>query len=348
MAPCIVLAAFQIASRGREGKAIKPGRNGCASSVCPSAGVGGLNYSLPSTMRENLEFRLVVAVARFLGRLPRTLARLFANALASAVYLVFARLRRVGVRNLELALPALSSEARNEILKGVYRHLGWQLVEFCRMPRYTAENTRNWIRTDGLHHYIAAQARGKGVLIVTGHLGAWELSSFYHSLMGYPMGMVIRRLDNRPLDNYVNRIRCMHGNRVLHKDDFGRGLLTAMHAGQTVGILMDTNMTPPQGAFVKFFGMEACTATGLAHIARKTGAAVLPGFMLWEPAEQKYVLHFGPAIDIPLTEDPAADILAATQKCTDAIESWVRRYPDQWLWIHRRWKTRPPGEPGLY
>jgi KDO2-lipid IV(A) lauroyltransferase len=121
-----------------------------------------------------------------------------------------------------------------------------------------------------------------------------------------------------------------------------------MRAGQTVGILMDTNMTPPQGEFVKFFGIDACTATGLAHVARKTGAAVLPGFMLWEPTEGKYVLHFGPEVTIPHTDDVAADILAGTQICTSVIESWIRRYPDQWLWIHRRWKTRPPGQPGLY
>jgi KDO2-lipid IV(A) lauroyltransferase len=299
-------------------------------------------------MRENLEYWLVVAVARFLGRMPRGLARLLAGMLAFSVHWAFGRLRRVGVRNLELAFPELALDARKKILRGVYLYLGWQLVEFCRMTRYTAENTREWIRTEGLDHYLAAQARGKGVLIVTGHLGAWELSSFYHSLMGHPMGMVIRRLDNRRLDDYVNAIRCLHGNWVLHKDDFGRGLLTAMRASQTVGILMDTNMTPPQGEFVKFFGRPACTATGLAHVARKTGAAVLPGFMLWEPAERKYVLHFGPEIEIPHTEDAQADILAGTQLCTEAIESWIRRYPDQWLWIHRRWKTRPAGEPGLY
>jgi len=299
-------------------------------------------------MRENLEYWLVVVVARFLGRMPRGLARLLAGMLAFSVHWAFGRLRRVGVRNLELAFPELPFETRKRILRAVYLYLGWQLVEFCRMTRYTAQNTRDWIRTEGLEHYLAAQARGKGVLIVTGHLGAWELSSFYHSLMGYPMGMVIRRLDNRRLDDYVNAIRCLHGNRVLHKDDFGRGLLTAMRAGQTVGILMDTNMTPPQGEFVKFFGRPACTATGLAHVARKTGAAVLPGFMLWEPAERKYVLHFGPEIEIPHTEDAQADILAGTQLCTEAIESWIRRYPDQWLWIHRRWKTRPAREPGLY
>ena len=299
-------------------------------------------------MRERIEYWAVVTLARSLGRIPRGLARLLSGLLAVSVYCCLGRLRRVGVRNLTMALPGLTEQERKRILRGVYRHLGWQLVEFCRMTRYTPENTRNWMRTEGLEHYMAAQARGKGVLVITGHLGAWERSSFYHSLMGHPMGMVIRRLDNRRLDAFVNGIRCMHGNHVLHKDDFGRGLLTAMHAGQTVGILMDTNMTPPQGAFVKFFGIDACTATGLAHVARKTGAAVLPGFMLWEPGEGRYVLHFGPEVVIPHTDVVADDILVATQLCTGAIESWIRRYPDQWLWIHRRWKTRPVGEPGLY
>jgi KDO2-lipid IV(A) lauroyltransferase len=285
--------------------------------------------------------------------MPRGLARLLAACLAFAVYWCFGRLRRVGVRNLQLALPELSSKARKKILRRVYVHLGWQLVEFCRMTRYTAENTRNpksrnSMRTEGLEHYLAAQARGKGVLIITGHLGAWELSSFYHSLMGHPMGMIIRNLDNRRLDAFVNGIRCLHGNFVISKDDFGRGLLKAIHAGGTVGILMDTNMTPPQGVFVPFFGVDACTGTGLAHIARQTGAAVLPGFMFWEPAERRYVLRFGPEVEMPRTANRAADILEGTRRATAAIESWIRRYPDQWLWIHRRWKTRPPGEPSLY
>jgi KDO2-lipid IV(A) lauroyltransferase len=299
-------------------------------------------------VRERLEYWLVLAVARVLGAMPRALARLFAGGLAWLVYVSMGRLRRVGERNLQLALPALSSGEMKKILHGVYRSLGWQLVEFCRMARYTRANTRNWIRTEGLEHYLEAQSRGKGVLIVTGHLGAWELSSFYHSLMGHPMGMVIRRLDNRLLDEYVNRIRCLHGNRVLHKDDFARGLLTAMRAGETVGILMDTNMTPPQGVFVDFFGRAACTASGLARVALKTGATVLPGFMLWEPAERKYVLHFGQELVFTHSGDADADIQAATQQCAAATEAWIRRYPDQWLWIHRRWKTRPAGEPGLY
>lgn len=299
-------------------------------------------------MKERFEYWLVLAVARTLGWVPRPLARLLVRILTWSCYLGLSRLRGVGERNLELALPQLSSKTRKKILRHVFRNLGWQMVEFCRLPRYSVENTRGWIRTEGLEHYLAAEAKGRGVLVLTGHLGAWELSSFYHSLTGHPMGMVIRRLDNRLLDDYVNSIRCLHGNKVLHKDDFARGLLTAMRAGETVGILMDTNMTPPQGVFVRFFGLTACTASGLARVALKTGAAVLPGFLLWEPTEHAYVLHFGPELVFKKIGDHEADIVAATQQCNDVLESWIRRYPDQWLWIHRRWKTRPAGEPGLY
>jgi len=299
-------------------------------------------------MWERTEYWLVTVVARALGRMPRRVARVAVRLLAASAFVALARLRSVGRRNLALALPEASAKDRSRILRLLFRNLGWQLVEFCRLPRYTPENTRGWIRTEGIEHFLAAQARGKGVLVLTGHLGAWELSSFYHSLMGHPMGMVIRRLDNRPLDQYVNRVRCLHGNQVLHKDDFARGLLHAMRRGGTVGILMDTNMTPPQGEFVQFFGITACTASGLARIALKTGAAVLPGFCLWEEKEQQYVLHFGPELRFARTADHEADVLVATQQCNDVLESWIRRYPDQWLWIHRRWKTRPPGEASLY
>jgi KDO2-lipid IV(A) lauroyltransferase len=299
-------------------------------------------------MQKTLEFILVWCVARLLGRLPRPVARGFGAGLGRVVYLILPRLRRVGFRNLELAMPEMPVAERERTLRLVYRNLGWQLAEFCRMERYTEDNTLGLIRYEGLEHFLAAEAEGKGVLVLTGHLGAWELSSFYHSLMGHPMGMVIRRLDNRRLDAFVNEIRCMHGNRVNHKDDFARGLLTAMRQGETVGILMDTNMTPPQGVFVKFFGREACTASGLARVALKTGATVLPGFLVWEDAEKQYVLHFGERIVPVITGDAEGDILALTQRCTSVIEAWVRRYPDQWLWIHRRWKTRPAGETAIY
>lgn len=299
-------------------------------------------------MREALEFAFAWALLKGMGALPRPLARRGGAGLGMIAWWILPRLRRTGMRNLELAFPSMSAEEREQLLRRLYRHLGWQLAEFCRMPGYTRENTRDLIRYEGLENYLAARDWGKGVLIVTGHLGAWELSSFWHSLMGHPMSMVIRRLDNPRVDRLVNEIRCLHGNRVLHKDDFARGLLSAMRGGETVGILMDTNMTPPQGVFVPFFGVEACTASGLARVAQRTGAAVLPGFLVWEAQEERYVLHFGEEIPLVETGEEERDTLENTARFTAAIEGYVRRYPDQWLWVHRRWKTRPEGEPPIY
>ena len=283
-----------------------------------------------------------------IGLLPRPIARGTGAAIGWVCWKALGGLRRTGLRNLKLAFPEKTEEERREILRKLYNRLGWQMAEFCKMRGYTLESASKFVRYDGLENYLQARDKGKGVLVLTGHLGAWELSSFYHSLRGYPMSVVIRRLDNSKVDAFVNGIRCMHGNRVLHKDDFARGLLSAMQRGETVGILMDTNMTPPQGVFVPFFGVEACTASGLARVALKTGAAVLPGFLLWEESERRYVLRFGEELNLVRTEDTQADILANTALFTSTIESYVRRYPEQWLWVHRRWKTRPEGEGSLY
>ena len=299
-------------------------------------------------MRSSLEFAFVYLLVKLLRLLPRKMARQAGAGIGAIAFLAVPRLRHVGLRNLELAFPEGTPAERHRILRTLYRNLGWLLAEFCQMAAYTPETTKNLIRYEGLEHYLEARSRKRGVLILTGHLGAWELSSFYHSLMGYPMSMVIRRLDNPKVDRLVNSIRCLHGNHVLHKDDFARGLLTAMRNGETVGILMDTNMTPPQGVFVDFFGRLACTASGMARVALKTGATVLPGFLLWEERESKYVLHFGEPLELVRTGSDEADVIANTALFTKAIESYVRRYPEQWLWVHRRWKTRPEGDPPVY
>jgi KDO2-lipid IV(A) lauroyltransferase len=299
-------------------------------------------------VRHVLEFAVAWLFVHALGALPRLLARATGALVARIAYASLGRLRQVGLRNLALAFPETPAEEREHILRLEYRNLGWLLAEFCGMARYSPDYASRFIRYEGLDHYLAARDRGQGVLVLTGHLGAWELSSFYHSLAGYPMGMVIRRLDNPLVDRMVNRIRCRHGNRVLHKDDFARGLLAAMRAGETVGILMDTNMTPPQGVFVPFFGTLACTASGLARVALKTGAAVVPGFLLWEEAERQYVLHFYPEVALVDTEDTEADTAENTARLTAVIEDIIRQYPSQWLWMHRRWKTRPAGEPPVY
>ena len=299
-------------------------------------------------MRRKLEYLAVLLLIRAVGLLPRRPARRIGAMIGALAFLALPRLRRVGYSNLQIALPNLSQAEHAAILRAEYRSLGWQLAEFCQMRKYTPANTSGFIRYDGLSHYLAARDAGQGVLILTGHLGAWELSSYYHSLMGYPMSMVIRRLDNELVDRLVNDIRCQHGNKVVHKDDFARGLISAMRQGETVGILMDTNMTPPQGVFVDFFGTVACTASGMARVALKTGAAVLLGFLLWEESSQSYVLHFGRQLELVRSEDNEADIVANTALFTHVLEGYIRQYPEQWLWLHRRWKTRPEGQPPIY
>ncbi len=299
-------------------------------------------------MRERLEYPPVWLLTRFLAMLPRRLSHLVGILLARLVYHLHPRLRHVGMRNLELAFPQMKVEERRRILKGVYNSLGRLLAEFSKLPQYTQSNVGEIAVYQGFENFEAAHQRGKGVLLLTGHLGGWELGSFVHSLHRHPMNIVVRRLDNKLLDAMVERYRTIYGNRTMHKDDFARGLLGAMKRGETVGILMDTNMTPPQGVFVDFFGHQACTASGLARVALHTDAAVVPAFTIWDKDIGKYKVTFAPALKLVRTGDSERDIVANTALFTKAIEEFVRRYPDQWLWVHRRWKTRPAGERPLY
>ena len=249
-------------------------------------------------MRRKLEYAAAWPFIKILGAMPRPLARGFAIGLAQIIYLLHGRLRRVGMRNLELAFPEKSRAERARILRGEFTSLGRQLAELCHFPGYTLENVEQVVIYDGLENYERAFARKKGVLFLTAHFGGWELSAFTHSLHGHWMHVVMRPMDNAYLDRTIRRYRTMHGNKTVDKDDFVRGLLAAMKAGEVVGILMDTNMTPPQGIFVDFFGIPACTASGLARIALRTDAAVVPTFTIWDAALGKYRLRFDPALEL--------------------------------------------------
>ena len=299
-------------------------------------------------MRQKLEYAPVWLIVKTIGALPRWLARAIGISIAWTVYFLHVRLRHVGMRNLALAFPEKSRRERARILRGEFTSLGRQLAEVCLFPKYTLENIDKVVVYDGFENFERALARGKGVLFLTGHLGGWEVSSFMHSLHGHPLHIVMRSLDNVYLDRFMRHYRTMHGNSTVDKDNFVRGLLSAMKKGETVGILMDTNMTPPQGVFVDFFGIPACTASGMARIALRTDAAVLPGFTVWDPKLRKYRLRFDPPVQLIRTGDDDADAIANTALFTKVIEDYVRHYPDQWLWVHRRWKTRPEGEPPLY
>ncbi len=298
-------------------------------------------------MRYRIEYALAWIFIKVVGLLPRPLARIKGMALAWLVYFFHRKLRRVGMRNLELAFPEKSLAERKKILHGVFTSLGCQVAEVCMFPQYTKENVSQTVVYEGFENFERALARGKGVMFLTAHLGAWELSAFAHSLYGYSLNIVMRPLDNPYLDRLARHYRTMHGNKAVDKD-FARGLIAALRKGETVGVLMDTNMIENHGVFVDFFGHQACTATGVARIALKTDAAVVPGFTIWDPVLKKYRLRFDPAVKLIRTKDREADVLANTAQFTKVIEDYVRRYPDQWLWVHRRWKTRPKGEEGLY
>src|SRR6202166_366905 len=299
-------------------------------------------------MRQRLAHAAAWPFIKILGILRRPLARGVGIGLGWLVYLLHVRLREVGMRNLAMAFPEKTEAERARILRGEFASLGRQLAEVCHFPKYTLESVEKVVVYDGLQNYERAHARGKGVLFLTAHFGGWELSAFTHSLHGHWMHVVSRAMDNAYLDRLIQRYRTMHGNQSVDKDDFVRGLLAAMKAGEVVGILMDTNMTPPQGIFVDFFGIPACTASGLARIALRTDAAVVPTFTIWDAELGKYRLRFDPAVGLVRTGELEADIKANTQRFTSIIEEYVRKYPEQWLWVHRRWKTRPPGEMPLY
>lgn len=234
------------------------------------------------------------------------------------------------------------------IIFRLFLGFGRHIAEFCLFPKYARETARAVATYDGFENYEAARLAGRGVLLLTAHFGAWEIGSFVHSIFGNPIKIVVRRLDNAKVDALVERYRTLHGNQTFAKEDFARGLLSAMKAGETVGILMDTNMTPPQGIFVNFFGVPACTAAGVARVALRSSAAVVPAFTIWDKQLKKYRVRFDPALKLASTGDDDADAITNTAIFNGVIQDYATRYPEQWLWVHRRWKTRPPGEPALY
>ncbi len=276
------------------------------------------------------------------ARLPLPLALALSRGVFHLLGILAPGLRRTGWRNLELAMPELDPEERRRILDGVFASLARSFVWFSRFPVLNRRNIGEAIRYEGYHHFEAGLKRGKGVLFYTAHLGNWELSAFAHALMSAPMHVVVRPLDNPLLDALAARYRALSGNLVIEKKDYARGILKALARNEAVGILADQNASPAEGVFVDFFGRKACAHEGFARIAAHSGATVIPGFALWSQTENRYVLHFFPPVAM------TGDSLADTQALHAHLQAVIRRHPEQWLWIHRRWKTRPAGEASLY
>jgi len=299
-------------------------------------------------MKEWLEYAAVRVSLKVLEILPQGAARWLASAVARVLYLLSAKLRKTAEFNLRLAFPEWAESQRQQVIRNMTTNLGRMAAEFARMPKYSAANIQELVVLEGHENFLQGHQQGKGVLYLTGHIGAWELSSFAHALYGYPLHYMARPLDNRKLDELVNRYRSLSGNRPIYKNESARLMLKVLKDGGTVGILADQNTMPSEGVFVDFFGTPACSTTGLARVALHTGAAVVPGYAYWDEAIKKYRLRFELPVELVRTGDNERDIFENTQKFTKVLEEIIRKYPDQWVWVHGRWNTRPPGERPLY
>ena len=299
-------------------------------------------------MIEWLQYAVAWTFVKTLGALPRSLARRLAAAGAWLLLLMRPRLQKTAEFNLRLAFPEWTEVQRHGVMKRMARNLGWMAAEFARFPTYTRENIEKVLVLDGHENFMAGQRRGKGVLYLTGHIGAWELSSYAHALYGFPLHYMARPLDNKPLDAMVNRYRGLSGNKPIYKNESARQMLRVLKDAGTVGILADQNTMPDEGVFVDFFGTAACTTTGIARVALHTDAAVVPGYAYWDENLQKYRLRFEPPVELVRTGDMERDVAENTQRFAKVIEEIIRKYPDQWVWIHARWKNRPKGEPAIY
>jgi len=297
--------------------------------------------------RRRIEYWAASLVLKILGTLPQGAARALCAVLALLSYRLWPRLRRVGLLNLRLAFPELAERERRRILAGVFRNLGRMLADFAHFPKLNRNNIERLIIYDGFENFARAHSQGKGVLFLTAHFGNWELSSFAHGIYGHPLNFLVRELDNPLIGELIDRYRSGSGGKPIGKSGAAPEVLRAFKRGEAVGILMDQNMLPEEGVFVPFFGRPACTTNAPARFARKTGVPTILGLVIWDAKLKKYRLRFD-SVEWIKREDAEEEILANTANFTRLIENYVRRYPDHWLWVHRRWKTRPPGEPPLY
>jgi Kdo2-lipid IVA lauroyltransferase/acyltransferase len=299
-------------------------------------------------MRERCEYAAAWAVLKFFGLLPRSAARWVAARLAALLFRLQPVWRRVALFNLQLAFPGWTEPERENVVRDMVRNLGWAAAEFAHLPNYTRENIERVIVLDGFANVTAAERQSMGVLFLTGHMGAWELSPFAHAVYHRPLHFVVRPIDNPWVDTLVNRYRSASGNIPIEKKQSARAILRVLRQGGIVGILADQNAALEDSVFVDFLGTPAATTTGIARIARHTGAAVVPAYSYWDAALGKYCLHYDPALVLRRTEDEEADVRNFTALFNRVLGGYIRRFPDQWFWVHRRWKTRPAGEQPIY
>ena len=286
----------------------------------------------------------VLALAWGVGALPPALGDGVGAALGAAAYLVDWAHRRRAVENLLRAGMAEDRASARRIARRVFQNLGRSFADLCRLRRLTDAEIAERVRVEGYEHVREARARGRGIILVTAHLGAWELLPVMSAIRGLPIHVVVRPMDNRTLDRALAAIRSRGGNGIIRKQDLlRRGLgLKVLKAGGTLGILMDQNITWREGVFVEFFGRTANTAFAPALLALRSGAAVIPAAIFREgPGRHRIVVE--KPIELARSGDLRRDLQENTARFTQAIEALIRRSPADWFWVHRRWKTQPLG-----
>jgi KDO2-lipid IV(A) lauroyltransferase len=292
-------------------------------------------------------FRAAVGIC---SMLPLVVAMRRGEAVAWLLYVIDVRHRRVGMANLAIAFPDRSPRERRRILRGSWLGIGRTAVECCHMRRLTAETVGHWVTIDdpaAWQHIMATQGNS-GALIVTGHFGNWELFAYASGLMGHPVHIVYRPLRNLFVDRFLDQVRRSAGSVTLRKSAGGTGLARALKSGALVVIANDQNSTRRTGVFVDLFGLPASTNSGVARLAMRTGMPVFPAFLVRDGWRARHRVVVGREIVLAETGDREADVVENTARFNRVLEQMIARYPDQWFWVHRRWKTRPPGEARFY
>lgn len=299
-----------------------------------------------------LEYAAVRGLLGSLGLLPRRAALAAATSLAAGGYYLLGGLRRVAMANIAIAFPEKDQVERVRLVKGGFRNLGRILGEFSQFPKATSEVLKNIIEfqvdPSVYAEYQRLKSEGRGIIIVSPHLGNWEMLVFGWATYDGPMSYLARPLDNPLLEKLTADLRKKFGNRPINKTNSVMTAARVLREEGLLGILADVNAHPKEGVFVPFFGVPACTSTGVALLAMRTNSAILPMCGAWDEEKQHYVAVHGKLIYAADTGDRKPDVLETTAAFTAEVEKLIRRFPDQWLWIHKRWKTRPPGEPDLY
>lgn len=294
------------------------------------------------SFRQAAEAAAAAVVGAFVGLLPRGAALRLGGLLGQAWGRLDRRHLRIAEENLARAFPDWDGRRRRSAALGVYTHFGRTLLDILWMAGRDREEILRLVDVEGAEHVEAARAAGRGALLVTAHIGNWELHGAAHGWLFGPIGVVARPLDNPALDRRLCDFRRRPGNTVVYKRRALPVVLGLLRDNRGVAVLIDQNVQPGEGVFVDFFGRDAATTTVAAALALKTGCALIPTHTELGD-DGRYRLVYEPPLALPAAGDRAAVQRRLTQDLTSAIERWVRRRPEQWLWLHRRWKTQPQG-----